>query len=210
MHIFFVRHGQTALSNAAIHQSPNTPLSPQGNATAKRVAHLLLRKKNIEKVMTSDDARAVQTAAVIGNAAGVEITHVPDLCDVRRPAALYGRSHYHLRSLSYALLTCLHHASRTWRYNDGESVADVAARACHVKALLEQEARQGTRAVAVVTHAMIIAVVRAHLRVSPPLFRHLPVFSPFFKLPHGSIVAYEVTCAGTRCVWKDVGTQRLT
>jgi probable phosphoglycerate mutase len=64
MAIFVVRHGETELNAARVIQMPTTPLSARGRRQAERLAERLL-PLGIARILTSDYARAVETADAI-------------------------------------------------------------------------------------------------------------------------------------------------
>ena len=76
MKVYLVRHGETPLNASRILQHPGTPLSERGAAQADRVAKRLAGA-GVERVLTSDYARARATARVIAAATGAPIEIEP-------------------------------------------------------------------------------------------------------------------------------------
>ena len=76
MKVYLVRHGETPLNAARVLQHPDTPLSERGAVQAERVAQRLV-PAGIEKVLTSDHARAHATAKAISSATGAPIEIEP-------------------------------------------------------------------------------------------------------------------------------------
>ena len=76
MKVYLVRHGETPLNAARVLQHPDTPLSERGAVQAERVAQRLV-SAGIERVLTSDHARAHATAKAISAAAGAPIEIEP-------------------------------------------------------------------------------------------------------------------------------------
>ena len=74
--IFLIRHGETAGNAARIVQLPDIPLSPRGLAQAERLARRLARER-IVAILSSDLARARQTAEPLQQATGARITFEP-------------------------------------------------------------------------------------------------------------------------------------
>ena len=72
MKVYLVRHGETPLNAARVLQHPDTPLSERGAVQAERVAQRLVCA-GIERVLTSDHARAHATAKAISAATGAPI-----------------------------------------------------------------------------------------------------------------------------------------
>ena len=76
MKIYLIRHGETELNAARVLQMPGTPLSALGTEQARRLA-AHLREVDIVHVLTSDFARAEQTAIPLQRAAGATLQREP-------------------------------------------------------------------------------------------------------------------------------------
>ncbi len=74
--IFLMRHGETAGNAARIVQHPDIPLSPRGLAQAERLARRLARE-GIARILSSDLARARQTAECVQRATGARLAFEP-------------------------------------------------------------------------------------------------------------------------------------
>jgi probable phosphoglycerate mutase len=88
--IFLIRHGETAGNAARIVQLPDIPLSARGLAQAERLARRLTGEA-IAAVLSSDLARARQTAECLQRATGAPLTFEPllqerDFGDIRGTA----------------------------------------------------------------------------------------------------------------------------
>lgn len=77
--ILLVRHGQTAWNVERRRQGHTGPgLNEQGRADARRAAGELVQmngRRRISAIYSSDLARAAETAAIIGEALGLPVTH---------------------------------------------------------------------------------------------------------------------------------------
>ncbi|MEB2283855.1 MAG: hypothetical protein B6D46_11325 [Polyangiaceae bacterium UTPRO1] len=87
MAIYVVRHGETRLNAARVFQRPETPLSERGRQQAQRLADRLAAL-GVSGIVSSDLARAVETAAAIGTATGAPLLLEPllrerDFGDIR-------------------------------------------------------------------------------------------------------------------------------
>jgi broad specificity phosphatase PhoE len=78
MAIVLVRHGETQSNAQRVLQHPDTPLSERGLAQARCVAQRLARER-IGELVASDYARALTTAELIRDAAGVPLAIDPEL-----------------------------------------------------------------------------------------------------------------------------------
>ena len=74
--IFLIRHGETTGNAARIVQRPEIALSPRGLAQAERLATRLARE-GVARILSSDLARARQTAECLQRATGAPLTFEP-------------------------------------------------------------------------------------------------------------------------------------
>jgi probable phosphoglycerate mutase len=74
--IVLVRHGETPSNAARVVQTPDTPLSPRGLRQAEALAARLARL-GIARILTSDLARALGTAAAVERATGAPLELEP-------------------------------------------------------------------------------------------------------------------------------------
>ena len=74
MAIFIVRHGETDLNATRVVQPPETPLSARGRAQVARVADRIAAR-GVAHVLSSDLARAAETAAAIVARTDAPITY---------------------------------------------------------------------------------------------------------------------------------------
>jgi probable phosphoglycerate mutase len=90
--IFLIRHGETAGNAARIVQLADIPLSPRGIAQAERLAQRLARE-GVARIVSSDLARARETAAAIARVTGAPIDFEP---------LLHERNFGDIRGIAYA------------------------------------------------------------------------------------------------------------
>ena len=90
--IYLIRHGETAGNAARIVQRPDIPLSPHGLAQSERLARRLARE-GVAAILSSDLARARQTAERLQHATGAPLTFEP---------LLHERNFGDLRGTAYA------------------------------------------------------------------------------------------------------------
>ena len=74
--IFLIRHGETLGNASRTVQLPDNPLSPRGLAQAERLAKRLERG-GIAAILSSDLARAAQTAEHLARVTGLLVRHDP-------------------------------------------------------------------------------------------------------------------------------------
>ncbi len=154
MHVYFVRHGETALNPLHRHQSPGTPLSPRGREQAMNVAEYL-RTVNPDLLITSEYTRAKETAQVIGMHIGMSPVTNELFYEIVRPSSLFGLSHFHPKTFWYVILTFLRRYNAQWRFEDAENFSDIEKRV--QKALTYLASLQATHAsVVVISHTVFI------------------------------------------------------
>ena len=154
MHIYFVRHGETAQSSAYRHQSPTTPLSPIGREHMLTTADYL-RGVNPDLIITSGYVRAQESARIIGSVLGVTPLVEERLHEVVRPSKFYHTSYFNLETLVYVVFSVLFRNDPKRRYLDGENYRETMNRVRSVVARLESYATTH-QSVVVVSHSIMI------------------------------------------------------
>ncbi len=204
MHVYLVRHGETHLGAAGVHQSPNTPLSPHGKEQAESVAEYL-RSVNPDLILTSGYTRAVETARVIGLHAGTK-TKVHELFyEVVRPSSLYHKPLVSLATLAYVVQSFLKRKDPTWHYKDAENYTDLANRASAARTYLEGLSKKHD-VVVVVSHNVFIRVLTALLcrNELPGTLEMARIFFGIIRFPHTGVVHLEYARVAPRsktCAW---------
>jgi probable phosphoglycerate mutase len=156
MAIILVRHGETALNAARVMQPADTPLSERGVAQAEAVG-LRLRDHRVSGIVSSDLARAWQTAAAISRHSGVTV-EPSALLHERNFGAWRGRAYDNLGFDPLAMDEAP---------PDGESAQTFAERidSAFAAMLARHEADAGD--LVVVTHGLLVRVLLArHLNVT--------------------------------------------
>jgi len=166
--VFLVRHGTTAWhKEGRVLGQRDIPLSPEGVREAEEAAAALAGVK-LAEVLSSPLQRAIQSAEIIGEQAGIQVARDPRLIDFQ-----LGK----WTGMTYAEVTESEEYQRflrqpqSERIPGGESLDDIRRRAV---AAVEQALRDSPSgdAVAIVTHAGIIRVLLSHYMGSPPANYH--------------------------------------
>ncbi|QQR65323.1 histidine phosphatase family protein [Candidatus Kaiserbacteria bacterium] len=161
MHIYFVRHGSTVLNDLHVHQSPGTSLSPKGYDQALSVGESL-RSVNPDLLISSEYTRARETARVIGECVGLTPEVSDFFYEVSRPSSLFGKSHFHPKTLVYVFLSTLMRNRPSWHFEDAENFSDIKMRA--TRALTYLESLTPTHAsVIVVSHTIFINMMISYM-----------------------------------------------
>ncbi|MFG1908948.1 histidine phosphatase family protein [Kribbella sp. NPDC048928] len=167
---YLARHGQTEWNTAGRRQGRlDSPLTPHGSDQAHRNAQLL-SGEGIDAVFASPLGRARRTATIIGTELGLGIRVVDDLAEI---------DHGLWSGLTAAEIDARWPGQRavrerdkyTFRFPNGESYADGAARAGRV---LAEIAQTGVRRPLVVSHEMIGRMLLRQLGVPDALGMQQP------------------------------------
>ena len=157
MRLFVVRHGETESNAARVFQLPATPLSARGRRQAERLA-ARVAPLGVAAILTSDLARAAETAAAIAARTGAPISLEPmlrerDFGDIRgTPYDALGRDPFAL----------------DYQPPNGESWPLFRARVASAWEAVARFATAATGNVVVVTHGLVCrALVEQHLALPP-------------------------------------------
>ena len=166
--VFLIRHGATPWhGEGRVLGQRDIPLSDEGVAQSERAAAALAGVK-LGEVLSSPLQRAIQTAEIIGQKAGIEVARDPRLIDFQL-GKWTGMTHAEVAANEeYQRFIRQPQAERI---PGGESLEDVRRRSV---AAVEQALRDTPTgdAVAIVTHAGIIRVILTHYMGSPPANYH--------------------------------------
>jgi broad specificity phosphatase PhoE len=153
MSIALVRHGETALNAARVIQPADTPLGERGRAQAQAVARRFAEQRPAPAtILSSDLARAFETATAIAAALGGVDLQLSELLQERNFGDLRGRSY---DALDYDPLAVPDAPP------GGESVADFEQRVAQAfKEIVAIRARVDGDLI-VVTHGLLIRTLLA-------------------------------------------------
>jgi probable phosphoglycerate mutase len=156
--IFLLRHAETDDNAARIVQVPAAPLSASGRDQAARLARRLAAAGGIGRIVTSDLARALETAEAVRVATGAPLDVNPDLAE---------RNYGDVRGTPYAALTRDIFAP-DYEPPGGETWAAFFGRVDAVWAPLVRMAESMRDHLAIVTHGLVCqAVLQRHLGGGP-------------------------------------------
>jgi broad specificity phosphatase PhoE len=157
--LHFVRHGETADNAVRRFQFPETPLSDRGRGQAAAVAKVLAETTCAEALLTSDYARTMETATIIGGVLGLPIVSEPALRE-RNFGSARGRLYSEIGEEMIA----------SWRdpfvrVPEGESWAEVHER---MRAFIEKlRAEPPAQEMILVTHGGAMSIALAYLEEQP-------------------------------------------
>ena len=142
--IFLIRHGETVDNASRIVQLPDSPLSPRGLAQAERLARRLAGH-GLAAILSSDLARARQTAERLQHATGAPLTFEP---------LLHERNFGDIRGTAYADLG-FDMFEPDYEPPNGESWAVFHARVDRAWTRVQTLAAATEGHLAVVTHGLV-------------------------------------------------------
>jgi len=180
MLIYFVRHGSTADNDREVYQCAATPLSPVGVEQSWQLAQRLAGQ-NIELVLSSPMARALQTANAIAAATALGVVKDARFAEIRRPSIVIGRSKREPQIMSVMEQIDTHYEDENWQHSDEETFAQARQRAFEALQFLSSRSE---KTVVVATHGEILRMILSVLvfgpRCSPADFDRIKkTFIPF-------------------------------
>lgn len=158
--ILIIRHGETASNAARIVQTPDIPLSERG-AEQARLLGRRLASEGVERILSSDQTRALMTAEALRDAIGVPLDLEP---------LLQERNFGGIRGTPYSELGGIDIFSPDYAPPDGETGAVFERRVDRAWASIRAHAEAVETRLAVVTHGLVCASLAArHLAVDQPV-----------------------------------------
>ncbi len=154
--IYLIRHGETLGNASRTVQLPDNPLSPRGVAQAERLAEHL-EHAGIAAILSSDFARAAQTAERLARVTGVPVLHDPLLRE---------RNFGDLRGTPYAELA-LDLFAPDYAPPNGETWEVFHVRVDRAWALIQARAGAARVHLAVVTHGLVCRSLAARHLLLP-------------------------------------------
>lgn len=153
--IFFVRHGLTEGNEKDAYQFSTTELSELGLEQARIVA---ARFKTIplQKIISSDFTRAVQTASIIGESLNVPVEQSALFEEINRPTAIQGKPKNDPVAKQIMRDIEAHFADANWHHSDEENFFDLKQRALNALAFLSSRSEDQ---LLVVTHGLILRIL---------------------------------------------------
>lgn len=199
--VYFVRHGQTDLNKKRIHQSSDEPLNETGKKQALEVSEIL-KKKNIDALLTSPFVRARETAEIIGNELDLPLIIEDSVVEFHRPAPLYGTHHFSLASFWYVWLLFWHRSREDWDHFGAENMFAIRNRVLDAKKRISQIDGEN---IVVVSHAIFIDMfVQIACADRSLTFKEFALgLIGAKKLPNTGIVTFGVddTAPAETCNW---------
>ncbi len=128
MKLFLIRHGETTGNIDNLYQTAETPLSPEGENQAKKVAGRF-KGINIDLIYTSSHLRALETSKLISKETGAKVEPWEKLMEIRRPKEVRGKRVDNADVEKIMKEVTTNFANPDWKYSDEENFFDLEARA---------------------------------------------------------------------------------
>ena len=158
MTVYLVRHAEVELR--ADVSAPAWELTPAGRAAAARLADAPLWRE-VERVATSPEPKALETARPLARAAGVPLVEEPDLREVARAGT--------------PILAAADYRALVGRYLSGEQVAgwEPAERArSRIETCIARLVAEGRGPLAIVSHGLVLSL---YLALTPAEWEAIPL-----------------------------------
>lgn len=156
MYIYFIRHGETEYNRKRVHQDGTVALSDKGRAQVLKAADAL-KKLPITKLITSDYARALESAEIISRTLGLMPEEHPLFREVKYPSELHHKPKYGLETVRIGTQMLAHLYDPSWHYHDEENLYDLKKRVAEGVEFLKRLTDEHEH-VAIVSHGFILAL----------------------------------------------------
>lgn len=196
MHLYLVRHGETTLNAARIHQDHTSELSALGRQHAAENGEKL-KAYRIDHLLASPYVRTRQTAEIISQAIGLPIEYSDLFREIKRPTTIEGLHTDHPEAVAVKRLIAEKYDDPAYRHSDEETFFHLRDRAVQA---LAHAADLKHEHLLVVTHAefmrMLACVALLGEQLTPQLFTLL---HPKMDVSHTGLTLLEF---GANGVWK--------
>lgn len=170
MHVYFVRHGESALNAQRIHQNHLVPLSKLGRTHASSFGERL-KKISFDRLIASPFVRTQQTAETISSAIAVPIEYSDFFVEVKRPTEIEGKYTDDPDVVAIKRTIESQYHDHAYRFSDEETFMDFSSRCKLALAHLEGMTDEN---ILVVTHGdflkMFLAVTLFGDQLEPQMF----------------------------------------
>jgi broad specificity phosphatase PhoE len=164
MLVYFIRHGLTPDNIALRYQTALTPLAPEGEVQAGKVADRL-KDIDINEIWSSPMRRAKHTAEIINQYHQVPLIEQDELREIQRPKIMEGKLNSDPTIQAIRQEIRFHWGDPHYKYGDGESFADACLRGQQLLEKISQRAGKvpDDFTLVVTTHGIILRIILLHL-----------------------------------------------
>ncbi len=199
--VFFVRHGQTKMNYGSRHQGPDEPLTERGREQVRELIKFL-REQNIDTLVSSNYARAKETADMVGKELNLTYTIEPSVREFGRPLSLYGRHHYSPASFRYIFDLYRNRLNLLWDKEGAENLAHVRERVRDARRMVEE--LPGER-IAVISHRIFMTMFTETVCYDKPLslLKFVKGLVGRRRIPNCGVLEFTCTASSPAqvCTW---------
>lgn len=193
MKVYFVRHGESAHNAEKTYQPADSALSQKGIKQAEILANRF-KSIPIDVIFSSPFERTKQTAEIIGKAIQKEVIYTELLQELRRPAAVIGKTQDDTEIQKIFRIIDDHANDPDWHYAEEENFFDFKKRGEKFLQFLETRSEEH---VACVTHGAIMRMIIC-VMMKNPTPEQFQKFWEFFLVENTGITL----CAKEEGVWR--------
>jgi len=126
--VYFIRHGESEGNVGSVRQGSDSPLSKLGIKQSQLVARRL-QKINFDRLVSSPQERARQTAEIIGNHLNLEAEYSELFAERRRPSCVFGQPKDSPAMVEIEEKIRNNFHILDWHHSDEENFSDLKTRA---------------------------------------------------------------------------------
>ena len=155
MNVYFLRHGEFQKTEPIVYPTNETPLSTEGRKQIGLVDNKVCGL-GIELILSSDLARAVETAKIVNRNIKVELRINGLFSERKRPSEIVGRDVGNVEVKNIIQIINEKYHTPGYHYSDEENFSDLKSRAREALKYLEEI---HVRKLLVVSHSEILAMI---------------------------------------------------
>lgn len=157
--LYIVRHGEAEGNAHGFTQTATTPLTKKGQQQAATVAERF-RSLSVDIVYASHMDRAQQTASYIAEVKQTEVQTIEHFHEFIKPSSIHNAAHDSAEYIAYMQEERTRYTDPEWRFEDGETFADVLQRVMAGFSFLEASEEEH---IVLVSHGRLIRFVTAYI-----------------------------------------------
>lgn len=200
-HVYFIRHGETKMNHKLRHQGPDEPLTERGREQVRELIKFL-REQNIDTLVSSNYARALETADMVAKELGITYTIEPSVREFGRPLSLYGRHHFSPASFRYIFALYRNRFNLLWDKEGAENLAHVRDRVREARTIIEEIPGQR---IAVISHRIFMTMFTETVCFDKPLslFKFLEGLFGRRRIPNCAVLEFacQADSGKALCSW---------
>lgn len=199
--VFLIRHGETKMNRGLRHQGPDEPLTERGREQVRALINFL-REQNIDTLVSSNYARARETADMVAAELGITYAIEPSVCEFGRPLSLYGRHHLSPASFRYVFDLYRNRLNLLWDKEGAENLAHVRERVRDARTMIEEIPG---RRIAIISHRIFMTMFTETVCYDKPLslFKFVQGLIGRKRIPNCGVLEFSCQPEAARavCVW---------